>query len=72
MTDSFGAILARRRRAAALTQYGLAKKAGLSPIHVARLEAGRQLPSLETVKKLAAALGVSLAVFDELKEAGNG
>lgn len=39
-----------------ITQEALAKKAGLSRVYVARLETGKQDPSLATLTKLAKAL----------------
>ncbi len=41
-----------------ITQEALAKKAGLSRVYVARLETGKQDPTLTTLTKLAKALGV--------------
>jgi len=41
------------------TQEELAKKAGLSPTTVNRLEKGREKPMFQTIRKLAEALGVS-------------
>jgi transcriptional regulator with XRE-family HTH domain len=50
--------LRRLRAARKLTRAALAAKAKLSPMHVGRLEAGRQDPTLGTVEKLARALRV--------------
>jgi predicted ATPase/transcriptional regulator with XRE-family HTH domain len=56
----FGALLRRHRRAAGLTQEQLAARAGLSARGVQDLERGaRATPQRETVRKLAAALGLS-------------
>ncbi len=41
-----------------LTQEQLAEKAGVSRTYLARLETGRQDPTLSTLEKLAKALGV--------------
>jgi len=41
-----------------LSQRSLAEKAGISREYLARLEAGRQDPTLSTLEKLARALGV--------------
>ncbi|MDQ3692534.1 MAG: helix-turn-helix domain-containing protein, partial [Chloroflexota bacterium] len=63
-TDSkrFGATLRRSRRAAGLTQESLAERAGISAKAISDLErdAGRagRIPRLDTVVRLAAALGL--------------
>lgn len=56
---SFGARLRRARLAAGLTQEELAERAGLSARGIQDLERGlRATPQRETVRRLAAALGV--------------
>jgi non-specific serine/threonine protein kinase len=56
---AFGALLARHRRAAGLTQEELAERAGLSARGISDLERGvRQHPQAETVRLLAAALAL--------------
>jgi len=55
----FGAVLRRDRTGAGFTQEGLAEAAGLHHTFVSRLERGERAPSLETVLRLADALGVS-------------
>lgn len=62
--EAFAAALARLRTAAGLSRYRLAKLSGVSALHLGRLESGEQRPSLATAQKVAAALGVSMAVFD--------
>ncbi len=47
----------RLRKQAGLTQAALAKKAGMARPNLTRLEAGRCRPALETLERLAAALG---------------
>ncbi len=50
------------REAKGLTQEALAAKSGLHRVYLAQLEIGRnQNPQLETLQRLAKALGVSLA-----------
>jgi transcriptional regulator with XRE-family HTH domain len=50
---------ARERRN--FTQDGLAEKAGLSRIYIAKLEGGdRKAPSLDALERIAKALGVKL------------
>ncbi|MBN1653778.1 MAG: helix-turn-helix transcriptional regulator [Deltaproteobacteria bacterium] len=59
----YGAILAARlkslRQAAGLTQAELARRTGIHRPNIARVEAGRHTPSLETLTRLAAAIGVT-------------
>ena len=50
--------LLRERRG--LTQEQLAEKSGVSRTYLARLETGRQDPTLSTLEKLAKALGVKV------------
>ena len=47
----------RLRKQAGLTQAALAKKAGMARPNLTRLEAGRCRPALETLERIAAALG---------------
>jgi len=54
---SFGAAIRARRLKAGLTQEALAEAAGLTPVHLGRLERGTAGPSLEAVWALSAALG---------------
>src|SRR5688500_1430618 len=51
------------RTEAGLSQAGLARRVGLARPNVARREAARQLPSLSTLRRVAAALSVPLAFF---------
>ena len=48
-----------------MTQEALAEKAGLSRVYVARLETGKQDPTLTTLKKLAKALKVTVGKLVE-------
>ena len=58
-SSTFGMLLRRYRVAAALTQEGLAERAGLSARGVQDLERGvRVAPRLDTVRLLADALGL--------------
>ena len=52
--------LKRLRKRRRLTQAELAKRARLSPGYIARLETGRDDPTLTTLKALAKALRVSV------------
>jgi transcriptional regulator with XRE-family HTH domain len=56
-----------------LTQAELATKAGVSEFTVVRLETGKgKRPHPSTRRKLAAALGVTIADIDELRGNGDG
>jgi transcriptional regulator with XRE-family HTH domain len=44
-----------------LSQRELAERAGINRVYLARLELGQQDPTLATLEKLAAALGVKVA-----------
>lgn len=48
------------REARGLTRYALARLAGLGPIHYTRIELGKCEPTVPTLRKLAAALGVDV------------
>ncbi len=48
-----------------LTQRELAAKAGLTDVAISRLETGKTRPRFSTIKKLAAALGVTPAALME-------
>lgn len=66
---SFGAVLRRLRLAAGLTQEQLALEAELRRTYVSILELGQQQPTLTTILKLAAALGLSASEIVALVEA---
>jgi len=57
-----GARLRELRLAAGLTQAELARRTGIHRPNIARVEAGRHTPSLETLARLATAIGVSTTV----------
>lgn len=58
--NQFGDHIRNLRQARALTQEGLAERSGLSVDAVRRIERGAFSPSLETVRKLASGLEISL------------
>jgi transcriptional regulator with XRE-family HTH domain len=65
-TSGFAARLKQLRAEAGLSQAELARKAGMHPRGVAKLEQGeRPSPSWDTVRALARALGVSCEAFDD-------
>ena len=53
----------RLRKQAGLTQAALAKKAGMARPNLARIEAGRYRPALETLERIAHALGYSVSML---------
>jgi len=57
-----GELVREGRRRAGLTQQELADRAGTTQSAVARLEAGRTAPSLETVERLLRLCGLQLIV----------
>jgi len=57
-----GARLRELRLAAGLTQAELARRTGIHRPNIARVEAGRHTPSLETLARLASAIGVPTTV----------
>ena len=64
----FAHLLRTWREAKGWTVYRLGKQAGVDASHITRLEAGRQQPSLAIARRLAAALGRSLAELDATTE----
>jgi transcriptional regulator with XRE-family HTH domain len=59
VASALGAEVHRRRRDAGLSMAALAAKAGVSQPFISRLERGRASPSMSTLTRLAAALGVA-------------
>jgi XRE family transcriptional regulator, regulator of sulfur utilization len=57
----FGDHVRQRRHDAGLSQEALAHRAGVNRSYYASLEAGRRNPSLETICRLAVALGCDAA-----------
>jgi transcriptional regulator with XRE-family HTH domain len=73
LQGQFGKLIRRRRLAVGLGQEALADKAGLHRTHVSLLERGKRMPSLEVVRKLAAALETTMAsLMEELERGGEG
>jgi transcriptional regulator with XRE-family HTH domain len=62
---TLGARIKALRSERSLQQRQLAEKAGLTPSMVSQIESGRLTPSLPTLGKLAAALGVPIASLFE-------
>jgi transcriptional regulator with XRE-family HTH domain len=61
IAEAFGQKLSAARRNAELTQEDLAELSGLHRTQIGHLEAGKSLPFLDTLLKLAGALGVEAA-----------
>jgi transcriptional regulator with XRE-family HTH domain len=58
--ERMAARLKALRERHGMTQEQLAEKSGVGRSHLARLETGRQDPTLSTLEKLAKALGVKV------------
>lgn len=62
----FGTNMRRYRLAAELSQEELAARMGVEQYYISGLEAGRRNPTLETVARVAEALGVKVGqLFEE-------
>lgn len=46
-----------------MTQYALAKNAGVTPAYVSQIISGGKTPTLETIEKLCSAMGITLSEF---------
>jgi transcriptional regulator with XRE-family HTH domain len=64
-TGFFAGRLKSLREKKGLSQYALAKQAGLSKQGISKLELGEREPSWETVQLIAAALGVNCTAFTD-------
>ncbi|KRE92738.1 hypothetical protein ASG89_33005 [Paenibacillus sp. Soil766] len=65
--------IVKRRKILGLTQIEVAKKAGLSQAQIARLENSTQIPRVDTLIKVAIALGMNMQLneTDEHAVTGN-
>jgi transcriptional regulator with XRE-family HTH domain len=61
----FARTLREKREAAGLSQYSLAKLAGLSKSSLSLLELGKRIPNWDTVQRLAKALGLGCNAFED-------
>ena len=68
---SLGARIKGLRAERGLQQRQLAEKAGMTPSMVSQIESGRLTPSLHTLGKVAAALGVPIAALFDGQPAGS-
>lgn len=65
MTETFAARLHALRVEAGVSVYELARRTGIDRQYLRRLESGeKDAPSLETARKIAAALGKNLSVWE--------
>jgi transcriptional regulator with XRE-family HTH domain len=73
-TEHVGGIIRHHRRRVGITQEELARRAGLAPTSIVRLESGEvRAPRLSTLHKLAGALQIPAAeLVRYVGEAGNG
>jgi DNA-binding XRE family transcriptional regulator len=69
---ALGARIRVLRVAAGLTQAELARRTGIHRPNIARVEAGRHTPSLETLSRLAAAIGIPTMRVLELAQGSEG
>ena len=63
MSAALGGRIKALRLERELQQRQLAEKAGLTPSMVSQIESGRLTPSLNTLGKIAGALGVPIAIL---------
>jgi transcriptional regulator with XRE-family HTH domain len=61
--DACARNIRSRREALALTQFGLAERAGVTQTAVSYWEAGKRQPSLDDLELLASALGTTAAAL---------
>ncbi len=71
MSSSLGVRIKALRAERELQQRQLAEKAGLTPSMVSQIESGRLTPSLHTLGKIAAALGVPMGALFDAEPAGH-
>ena len=71
LQQRFGSIIRRRRETAGLSQEALAEEANLHRTYISLLERGLRMPSIEVVRKLAAALDTTMASLMEDLEASD-
>ena len=68
---NIGERLKALRKARGLSKNRLAQLAGISQTHISDIEAGKKNPTVETLRRICDALGISLIEFlDDTKEPG--
>lgn len=65
--ELLGARIKEMRKAKGLTQDQLSEIVGIDPKHLSRIEVGRNYPSLDALKRMAAALHVEIRDFFEFE-----
>lgn len=70
LLESFATVLRQQRQAKGMSQEELAHRAGVSMRYISLLESRHHQPSLSTLRGLCAGLGVSMAEFVGMIEAG--
>jgi transcriptional regulator with XRE-family HTH domain len=68
----FGAVLRSRREAAGISQEELADRAGLHRTYVSLIERGKRTASIEVVRRVSAALDMSMAELIDATEKHRG
>lgn len=63
LSEQFGLVIRRHRQARRWSQEELAERAGLSRSYGGEVERGNSIPSLETIAKLAQALGLEASTL---------
>jgi transcriptional regulator with XRE-family HTH domain len=63
LLDAFATALRRQRLVLGLSQEEMAARAGVSMRYISLLESRRHQPSLRTIQKLCAVMGVTMAEF---------
>lgn len=59
--NKFGIAVRNARKAAGLTQEGLADRSGLDRSYIGGVERGQRNPTLSVIERIAAGLGISVA-----------
>ena len=70
LLDAFAKALRKQRLALDLSQEELAARAGVSMRYISLLESRRHQPSLKTIQKICAVMGVTMSAFMAEVEAG--
>ena len=70
--EALAGVLQAERKKTGLSRTELAAKAGLSRPHVGYLETGERQPSVESLKRIALALGTTATELVRLAEAAPG
>ena len=63
LLEAFAKALRKRRLALDLSQEEMAAQAGVSMRYISLLESRRHQPSLKTIQKLCAVMGVTMSAF---------